>query len=420
MADGYDPIAHGARCDLCPLRGNTVVPPTKTFSGRTRLIIVGEAPGRKEELVGRPFVGQTGVFLRGLLREVDIDIRDAWLTNSALCRSNIDKENEQASVCCAPRLLRELAALPSEAPIVACGKSAALSVLGTRSIMHARGFVWTAREVDPEPALREAKKAKLNGAPKARELRLKAQIAVGRAALAGRTVMPTVHPAFVLRSDTWLPILKLDLDRVARYLRGEVRLVDAENYRVESSRKAVRAALATLGDTVAVDIETAPSSPGGSDGADPLRNRILCVGLSDGERSVVVWPFQPHAHAPLLSKYFARCSAVVMHNGYNFDQIALRRAGVQLRDDQLEDTLVAHHTFASHLPQRLAHVAAVYCDVSPWKITFKRGRGREGPSAREADGRGALQVQRHGLHPDDPVLAADAGRSGIGSGRLPP
>lgn len=375
-SDRYNPRAHGARCDLCPLRGNTVVPPTHTYSGNTRLVLVGEAPGRKEELAGRPFVGQTGVFLRGLLREVDVDIRDAWLTNSALCRSNIDKENEAASVCCAPRLLRELAALPAGAPIVALGKSAALSVLGTRSIMHARGFVWTAREVDPTSAEREAVKAKERGAPKAKELALKAQIAAGRAALASRTVLPTVHPAFVLRSDTWLPILKLDLDRVARLLRGEVKLVDAESYRVEATRKGVREALAALGGTVAVDIETAPSSPGGNDGADPLRNRILCVGLSDGERSVVVYPFR-HTHAPLLSRYFARCTAVVMHNGYNFDQIALRRNGVEIPEGILEDTLLAHHTFASHLPQRLAHVASVYCDVSPWKITFKRGGGEE-------------------------------------------
>jgi uracil-DNA glycosylase family 4 len=372
----YAPRAHGARCDLCPLRGSTVVPPTAAASRKTRLVFVGEAPGRKEELVGAPFKGMTGTFLRGLCREVDLDIRDAHLTNAALCRSNLDSENERAAVCCAPRLLRELAALPPEAPLVALGKAAALSILGTRSIMHARGFVWTARTLDPAASEREAVKARERGAPKAKELRLKADIIRGRAALAGRTVMPTVHPAFVLRSDTWLPILKLDLDRVARLLRGTVRLVDAERYRVESTRKGVRSALKELGDVVAVDIETAPSSPGGSDGADPLRNRILCVGLSDGNRSVVVWPFR-NTHAPLLSTYFRRARSIVMHNGYNFDQIALARAGVELPESKLEDTLLAHHTFASHLPQRLAHVASVYCDVSPWKITFKRGGGEE-------------------------------------------
>ena len=112
-----------------------------------------------------------------------------------------------------------------------------------------------------------------------------------------------------------------------------MRLVDAERYRVESTRKGVRSALKELGDVVAVDIETAPSSPGGSDGADPLRNRILCVGLSDGNRSVVVWPFR-NTHAPLLSTYFRRARSIVMHNGYNFDQIALARAEVELPESR--------------------------------------------------------------------------------------
>ncbi len=38
------------------------------------------------------------------------------------------------------------------------------------------------------------------------------------------------------------------------------------------------------------------------------------------------------------------------------------------------DTLTAHHSFASHLPQRLDHVVSEYCDASPWKCVHgKRG-----------------------------------------------
>jgi uracil-DNA glycosylase len=136
----YNPRKHGARCDLCPLRGNTVVPPKASYLP-TKVIFVGEAPGRKEEIQGQPFVGMTGQFLRGLAREVDIDMRTAALSNAALCRSNIDRENDEAAVCCAPRLLRELEAFDPSIPIVTLGKASTLSVLGTRSIMHARGFV---------------------------------------------------------------------------------------------------------------------------------------------------------------------------------------------------------------------------------------------------------------------------------------
>ncbi len=376
----YNPRKHGARCDMCPLKGNPIVPPKKSYLP-TRVVFVGEAPGRKEEIQGTPFVGMTGQFLRSLTREVDLDMREAYLTNSALCRSNLDKENEQASVCCAPRLLRELAEIPKDVPIVALGKSAALSILGTRSIMHARGFVWTAREVDPGPAERDYRKAKLRGAPKVKELGLKAQIAAGRAKIAGRTVFPTVHPAFVLRSDTWLPILKIDLDRVARWLRGDLQpkhLLDNQPYKVASKRDEIRRAFSRLGDVISVDIETAPSTPGGKDGANPLRNKILCVGVSDGKNTVVVWPWRK-THAPLFNALFRRVKQIGMHNGYNFDQLSLERHGIPYApiEDKLEDTLVAHHTFASHMPQRLAHVATVFNDMGPWKITFKRGGGEE-------------------------------------------
>jgi DNA polymerase I-like protein with 3'-5' exonuclease and polymerase domains len=46
--------------------------------------------------------------------------------------------------------------------------------------------------------------------------------------------------------------------------------------------------------------------------------------------------------------------------------------------DQLwEDTLLAHHCFASHLPKSLSHVASVYCNAEPWKILHGKSAGEE-------------------------------------------
>jgi len=374
----YDPRAAGARCDLCPLKGNNVVPP-KASPLPTKVVFVGEAPGRKEEIFGAPFIGQTGAFLKGLCREVDLNILEAHLTNAALCRSNIDKENEEAAVCCAPRLLKEIEKFDPEIPIVTFGKTSTLSVLGVRSIMHSRGFVWTARELDPAPVWSKAKKAKLRGAPKWKEMWLKAQIIDGRSKLAGRTVLPTVHPAFVLRSDTWLPVLKIDLDRIARWVRGELThemLLENGPYTVVSKRKDIIRELKKFGPDIDVDVETGASTDGGKDGADPMRNRLLCVGISDGDHTVVIWPWRK-THAPLVNALIKRSKTVGMHNGYNFDQIVLDRNEVPFEayDDKAQDTLIGHHTFASHMPQRLSHVASCFVDVGPWKITFKQGTG---------------------------------------------
>ena len=387
-AAGYDPRKNGARCDICPLAGNTIVPPNGTYEDRpVKLVIVGEGPGRKEEIQGRAFVGASGQYLNGLLRRAGIDRREAAVQNAALCRGELDKENDAAAVCCAPRLLKEIESLPKDAPIVALGKTAALSILGTKSILHARGFVWTTRDIDQkhvDDAYKAVKKSKEKGAATdfINRLRLKAAITEGRARIAGRTVFPTLHPAFVLRSDTWAPILESDLERAGRWinktLTREMLLDHAPQFTLARRPAQIEAALRRLSDVVAVDIET--------DGVDPMQAKILCVGVSDGRRTVVIvhpsakddepapqWNKQDQAKP--LSEFLARCKVIGMHNGYNFDQIALRRDGVVIPEEKLEDTLIAHHAFASHLPQRLAHVASVYVSSGPWKITFKRGKG---------------------------------------------
>ena len=155
----YDPVAHGAHCHVCPLKGNVVVPPAPA-SKRLKLVIVGEGPGRVEEKVGIPFMGSSGKFLDQLLFQQGKDFPRAsiHMTNAMLCRGELENDMKTAEVCCAPRLLRELAALPKEVPIVTLGKPAAKSVLGTRSIFMARGFVWTVKPIEVE-AVRAARVA---------------------------------------------------------------------------------------------------------------------------------------------------------------------------------------------------------------------------------------------------------------------
>lgn len=47
--------------------------------------------------------------------------------------------------------------------------------------------------------------------------------------------------------------------------------------------------------------------------------------------------------------------------------------GAGLHPPKLEDTLIAHHGFASHLPKSLSHVASVYCTARPWKLLAGKG-----------------------------------------------
>ena len=305
-------MAHGARCDLCPLRGNIVVPPTLHLS--PKFVVVGEGPGRVEERLGAPFLGQSGKLLDSHLAKNGLRRSDAWVTNAALCRGESDRENDKAADCCAPRLLRELAAHPGDKPIIALGKAATRSILGVKSILAARGFVWRAKEI-PEATLKAARKA--SGKKDARAiLSLRAATLEGRAALSGRVVFPMLHPAFILRADVWNPIFTLDFERFGRFMRGELKwpLADVAPYttRFADIRK--------LGKVVSLDIET--------DGVKVLETKILSVQTSDGRNTVVIHPWLPK-YAARLSKWLASRTTVVGHNLFQFDLIVLKRHRVQ-------------------------------------------------------------------------------------------
>lgn len=397
----YVPSKHGARCDICPLKGRRYVPfmPPK---GKLRLAIVGEGPGRREEILRMPFVGTTGQLLDEALEETRIDRDEAHITNAALCLGDTDEENERAAECCAPRLLRELARLPSDVSILTCGKAATKTVLGVKSILLARGFVWTARDIKnsvagAETALQKALDGK--SPEKALAAKLRLQTLRGRQCLAGRTVLPTLHPTFAfIHNETWAPIFRIDLDRAARWVRGELTremLADRvepvisvsalrrkrDVFLVTDNVDAVRQVSSFMGKEIACDIETERLKP-----LSPMLARTLTVQLSDGVRSLVIAPWDMRLHAEVLSRFFDG-RTVVFHNGFCFDSIALERDGVSLAGARLEDTLTAHHAFGSCYPQKLDHVVSTFLDSSPWKVRFGvRGAEEKGLAPTHTEG----------------------------------
>jgi uracil-DNA glycosylase family 4 len=310
IATKYNPREHGARCDICPLsKEGVVVPPTPAI-GKLRLVVVGEGPGRVEEKMGMPFVGLSGKFLDERLRkDARVARADCHLTNAALCRGESDDDNERASECCAPRLLNELRDLPGDVPTALLGKTAVRSALGARNILTARGFIWAAPEIE-EKSVKAAYKSKQDGI-------LKGDVLRARQKLAGRAVLPSIHPAFVLRADTWKPISELDFRRIGRVVRGDVGglLEDEVSYRVGGPE-----VLKGLGDVVSCDIET--------DGIKPLECNILSIGFADNTGHVVeIWPWSDE-YAAAVSWHLGGKHEVVLHNGQNFDLLVLENHGV--------------------------------------------------------------------------------------------
>ena len=124
-------------CTACPLWQTG----TQTVFGeglkRSRLFLVGEQPGDREDLAGRPFVGPAGRLLDEALAEAGIDRADAYLTNVVKHfkweprgkRRIHQKPNWSEITACLPWLDGELAVVEPEV-LVCLGATAAQALLG--------------------------------------------------------------------------------------------------------------------------------------------------------------------------------------------------------------------------------------------------------------------------------------------------
>jgi uracil-DNA glycosylase len=123
-----------AGCTACPLYRTG----TQTVFGEgARLMLVGEQPGDREDLEGRPFVGPAGRLLDEALEEAGIDRRDAYVTNvvkhfkwTPRGKRRIHQKPSWGEVAaCRPWLDAELEVVAPEA-LVLLGATAAQGLLG--------------------------------------------------------------------------------------------------------------------------------------------------------------------------------------------------------------------------------------------------------------------------------------------------
>jgi DNA polymerase len=130
-------------CRACPLsitRKNAV---PGEGGGMRGIIFVGEAPGAKEDAQGRPFVGQAGRILNGLLKKNGMLREEVFITNVVKCRppKNRPPKCFEAQAC-SPYLERQIALL---GPRLICpmGNSATRALLDPKANitdMHGRIF----------------------------------------------------------------------------------------------------------------------------------------------------------------------------------------------------------------------------------------------------------------------------------------
>jgi uracil-DNA glycosylase len=139
------------------------------------LMFIGEAPGRDEDIKGIPFVGRAGQLLTKMIEAIGLRREDVYIANVIKCRPPENRNPEPDEVAaCEPFLFRQVETIDPTV-IVALGTFAAQALLKTQdSISRLRGRVYKYR---------------------------------------GAQLIPTFHPAYLLRSpdrkrDAWEDLKK--------------------------------------------------------------------------------------------------------------------------------------------------------------------------------------------------------------------
>ena len=150
---------------------------------RARLVFVGEAPGAEEDKVGRPFVGRAGQLLDKMIVAMGLRRQDVYICNVLKTRppNNATPTLEEAALC-APYLFEQISIVNPEV-IVTLGLPATRVLLNTMEPMNRLRGHWAKFE---PPA---------NARPGTRP-------SGGQEPSRAYPVMPTYHPAFLLRAYT--------------------------------------------------------------------------------------------------------------------------------------------------------------------------------------------------------------------------
>lgn len=117
-------------CAKCELHVGRIQAVPGEGTGQAGILLVGEAPGRKEDESGRPFVGAAGKNLDLALAEAGIPRADCFITSVVKCRPPDNRDPTEAEkAACRPYLDVQVAALRPQV-IVALGRHGLSGLIG--------------------------------------------------------------------------------------------------------------------------------------------------------------------------------------------------------------------------------------------------------------------------------------------------
>lgn len=117
------------RCELCKLRNNIVFGEGNI---KTQLMFVGEGPGQDEDESGRPFVGRAGQLLNKIIEAMGLKREEVYIANIVKCRPPGNRAPVDAEIIkCAPFLMSQISVIRPKV-IVALGSPATCTLFNEK------------------------------------------------------------------------------------------------------------------------------------------------------------------------------------------------------------------------------------------------------------------------------------------------
>jgi len=116
------------------------------------VLFIGEAPGKNEDIEGRPFVGRSGKLLTSILEEIGLTrTKDYYITNIVKCRppENRDPTPEEIALC-SDYLIRQIEMMQPKI-IVTLGRFSFSFLVPGKTISEARGGVYQIHGIQGKP-----------------------------------------------------------------------------------------------------------------------------------------------------------------------------------------------------------------------------------------------------------------------------
>ncbi|MDP9129123.1 MAG: uracil-DNA glycosylase [Candidatus Binatota bacterium] len=169
------------RCKLCSGRTHIVF---GVGNPHAKLMFVGEGPGRDEDLKGEPFVGRAGQLLTDIITKgMGLKREDVYICNVVKCRPPENRNPEPDEVAaCEPFLKKQIDIIRPQI-IVGLGKFAVQTLLNSKMPISKLRGTW--------------------------------------ASYHGIKLMPTFHPAYLLRNPADKKLVWEDIKKVIQEMRGE-------------------------------------------------------------------------------------------------------------------------------------------------------------------------------------------------------